>query len=151
MRAQLAVIQGLADASSGPLDAVVSTDGDSDRPLVLGVDPLTAQVHFFGGDLLGMVVAEYLQADAVVVPISCNDAIDRGKLAAVVEPKTRIGSPFVIAGMEAALAQRQKARLRMGAEWRLPDRLADCPQWRRLRTAADPGRGFAYPGRAFRR
>ena len=106
--AQLAVIQGLADASSGPLDAVVSTDGDSDRPLVLGVDPLTAQVHFFGGDLVGMVVAEYLQADAVVVPISCNDAIDRGKLASVVEPKTRIGSPFVIAGMEAALAQGKK-------------------------------------------
>jgi len=52
--AELAVIQALADeaaASSGPLHAVVSTDGDSDRPLVLGVDPLTAQVHFFGGDL----------------------------------------------------------------------------------------------------
>jgi phosphomannomutase len=106
--AQLAVIQGLADASSGPLHAVVSTDGDSDRPLVLGVDPLTGHVHFFGGDLVGMVVAEYLQADAVVVPISCNDAIDRGKLAPVVEPKTRIGSPFVIAGMEAALAKGKK-------------------------------------------
>jgi phosphomannomutase len=106
--AQLAVIQGLADACSGPLDAVVSTDGDSDRPLVLGVDPLNGQVHFFGGDLVGMVVAEYLQADAVVVPISCNDAIDRGKLAPVVEPKTRIGSPFVIAGMEAALAKGKK-------------------------------------------
>jgi phosphomannomutase len=106
--AQLAVIQSLADeaaASSGPLYAVVSTDGDSDRPLVLGVDPGTGRVQFFGGDLLGMVVAEYLQADAVVVPISCNDAIDRGKLAPVVEPKTRIGSPFVIAGMEAALAK----------------------------------------------
>jgi hypothetical protein len=72
------------------------------------VDPLTARVHFFGGDLVGMVVAEYLQADAVVVPISCNDAIDRGNLAAVVEPKTRIGSPFVIAGMEAALAKGKK-------------------------------------------
>jgi phosphomannomutase len=106
--AQLAVIQGLADACSGPLHAVVSTDGDSDRPLVLGVDPLNGQVHFFGGDLVGMVVAEYLQADAVVVPISCNDAIDRGKLAPVVEPKTRIGSPFVIAGMEAALAKGKK-------------------------------------------
>jgi phosphomannomutase len=109
--AQLAVIQKLADeavAANGPLDAVVSTDGDSDRPLVLGVDPVTGSVHFFGGDLVGMVVAEYLQADAVVVPISCNDAIDRGKLAAVVEPKTRIGSPFVIAGMEDALAQGKK-------------------------------------------
>jgi phosphomannomutase len=44
-----------------------------------------------------------LQADAVVVPVSCNDAIDRGALAEVLEPKTRIGSPFVIAGIEAAL------------------------------------------------
>ena len=106
--AQLAVIQALADEAGGPLHAVVSTDGDSDRPLVLGVDPATGRVHFFGGDLLGMVVAEYLQADAVVVPISCNDAIDRGALAPVVEPKTRIGSPFVIAGMEAALAKGKK-------------------------------------------
>jgi phosphomannomutase len=104
---QLAVIQTLADeaAGGGPLDAVVSTDGDSDRPLVLGVDAKTGRVQFFGGDLVGMVVASYLQADAVVVPISCNDAIDRGSLASVVEPKTRIGSPFVIAGMEAALAK----------------------------------------------
>ena len=105
------MIQALADeaaASSGPLHAVVSTDGDSDRPLVLGVDPVTRRVQFFGGDLLGMVVAEYLQADAVVLPISCNDAIDRGKLAPVVEPKTRIGSPFVIAGMEAALKKGKK-------------------------------------------
>jgi phosphomannomutase len=106
--AQLAVIQALANearANGQPLHAVVSTDGDSDRPLLLGVDPATDRVQFFGGDLLGMVVAEYLQADAVVVPISCNDAIDRGKLAPVVEPKTRIGSPFVITGMEAALAK----------------------------------------------
>jgi phosphomannomutase len=105
--AQLAIIQGLADdaAKGGPLHAVVSTDGDSDRPLILGVDSKTGKVHFFGGDLVGMVVAEYLQADAVVVPISCNDAIDRGKLAPVLQAKTRIGSPFVIAGMEAALAE----------------------------------------------
>ena len=107
---ELAVMQGLADqaaASSGPLHAMVSTDGDSDRPLVLGVDP-SGHVHFYGGDLVGMVVAEYLQADAVVVPISCNDAVDRGQLASVVEPKTRIGSPYVIAGMEAALAKGKK-------------------------------------------
>ena len=108
--AQLAVMQNLADTAGGPLHAVVSTDGDSDRPLILGVDPVTGKVQFFGGDLVGMIVADYLQADAVVVPISCNDAIDRGKLASVVEPKTRIGSPFVIAGMEAALAK-GKARV----------------------------------------
>ncbi len=58
-----------------------------------------------GGDLVGMVVAEFLGADAVVVPISCNDAIDRGALKAALEPKTRIGSPFVIAGMDRARAK----------------------------------------------
>ncbi len=111
--AQLATIQALVDeavAKHGPLFAVVSTDGDSDRPLILGVDPATARVRFFGGDLIGMLVAQYLRADAVIVPITCNDAIDRGDLAAVVEPKTRIGSPFVIAGMEAA---RRKGKQRI--------------------------------------
>ena len=102
---QLALIQDLVNGA-GRFDAVVSLDGDSDRPLVLGVEA-SGKVRFFGGDLLGMVVAEYLGADSVVVPISCNDAIDRGSLAGVVEPKTRIGSPYVIAGMEEA---RRKGR-----------------------------------------
>jgi len=101
---QLAAIQSLVD---GPYDAVASTDGDSDRPLLLGVNA-DGTLRFFGGDLLGMVVAEYLGADAVVVPISCSDAIDRGPLAEVTAPKTRIGSPFVIAGMEAAIAEGKK-------------------------------------------
>jgi phosphomannomutase len=108
---QLAAIQALAGdatAKHGPLHALVSTDGDSDRPLILGVDAESAKVHFFGGDLVGMVVAEYLQADAVVVPITCNDAVDRGILASVVEPKTRIGSPYVIAGMEDARRKGKK-------------------------------------------
>lgn len=108
--AQLATIQKLADdagASHGAIDAVISTDGDSDRPLVLGL--ADGKARFFGGDLVGMIVAEYLGADAVVVPISCNDAIDRGKLKDSVEPKTKIGSPFVIAGMEKAQAKGKKA------------------------------------------
>jgi len=109
--AQLAVIQALADSAAeqyGPLDAVVSTDGDSDRPLILGVD--RGRVRFFSGDLVGMIVAEYLGAASVVVPVSCNDAIDRGSLARVTEPKTRIGSPYVIAGMQAA-ARRGRQRI----------------------------------------
>jgi phosphomannomutase len=102
--AQLAAIQSLADeaAKEGALDAVVSIDGDSDRPLILGVEP-SGRVRFFGGDLVGMVAAEFLKAGAVVVPVSCNDAIDRSELAGVLEPKTRIGSPYVIAGIEAAI------------------------------------------------
>lgn len=97
---QLSLIQSLVDQHSR-VDAVVSTDGDSDRPLILGLDE-NARVRFFGGDLVGMVVAAYLKADAVVVPISCNDSIDRGPLAQALQPKTRIGSPFVIAGMQKA-------------------------------------------------
>jgi phosphomannomutase len=96
----LAAIQQLLPDRA--VDAVVSTDGDSDRPLILGVDRPTGEVRFFPGDLVGMIAAEYLGADSIVVPISCNDAIDRGRLAAALEPKTRIGSPYVIAGMEAA-------------------------------------------------
>jgi phosphomannomutase len=102
--AQLEAIERLADAHKD-LWAVVSTDGDSDRPLILAVARPDGKLKFFGGDLVGMIVAEYLHADAVVVPISCNDAIDRGTLSEVLEPKTRIGSPFVIAGMDAAKAR----------------------------------------------
>ncbi|HTS62792.1 MAG TPA: hypothetical protein VMH28_12265 [Candidatus Acidoferrales bacterium] len=104
--AHLGNIQRLVDDRvdlHSPVSAVVSTDGDSDRPLLLAVEE--GRVRFFPGDLLGMITAEYLGADAVVVPISCNDAIDRGSLAEVLEPKTRIGSPYVIAGMNAARAK----------------------------------------------
>lgn len=101
-----ALVRAIQDLTrdAGKLDAVVSLDGDSDRPLVLGVDP-TGDLRFYGGDLVGMIAAEYLQAGAVVVPITCNDAIDRGPLAQVLEPKTRVGSPYVIEGMEAAKAR----------------------------------------------
>jgi phosphomannomutase len=110
--AQLRLIQELSDRAAsthGRADAIVSVDGDSDRPLVLGVHPETGVVQFFGGDLVGMIVAEYLKADAVVVPINCNDAIDRSELARALEPKTRIGSPFVIAGMQKAREKGRKA------------------------------------------
>lgn len=102
----LETIQGFLDAAGREgrhFDAVVSTDGDSDRPLILGVTRESGQARFFGGDLVGMVAADFLKPDAVVVPISTNDAIDRGALVPVLEPKTRIGSPFVIQGMLDAL------------------------------------------------
>lgn len=102
---QLNFIQQLHDEAyvdGAPFDAVLSCDGDSDRPLVLAVHE--GKVEFISGDLLGMLAAEFLQPDAVVVPISCNPAIDESPLAAVLRSKTRIGSPFVIAGMQDAVA-----------------------------------------------
>jgi phosphomannomutase len=101
-QAQLDVVQKLYDqAGQSSIDAVISTDGDSDRPLILA--PRDNKLCFFGGDLLGMIVAQFLRADAAVVPVSANDAIDYGSLAEITEPKTKIGSPYVIAGMQLAI------------------------------------------------
>ena len=108
--AQLGMIQDLADQAArdgGTVDAVVSMDGDSDRPMLVGIERGKGKARFFGGDLVGMIAARLLGADSVVVPISCNDAVDRFELARVLEPKTRIGSPYVIAGMRTA---REKGR-----------------------------------------
>ncbi|KAE8163342.1 hypothetical protein BDV40DRAFT_263035 [Aspergillus tamarii] len=102
-QAQLDTVQNLYDSTGQQFDAMVSTDGDSDRPLILA--PEGGKLRFFGGDLLGMTVAEFLGADSVVVPISTNDAMDRGSLASVTEPKTKIGSPYVIAGMQHSLSK----------------------------------------------
>src|SRR4029077_6136607 len=78
------------------------TDGDSDRPLVVAVSgDHRRTVRFLPGDLLGLVVAEYLGADAVSVPVSANDAVERQLAApAVALRKTKIGSPYVIASMD---------------------------------------------------
>lgn len=95
----LADIQALADANGGAaLDAVVSTDGDSDRPLVLAVDG--GRLRFVPGDILGMVAANFLGVRSAAVPVSASDALDlflgpRG----VRLTRTRIGSPHVIAAM----------------------------------------------------
>lgn len=100
----LAQLQALADetrARVGPFDAVVSTDGDSDRPMLLGIDP-GGQVRFFGGDVLGTLVAACLGVDAVAVPVSASDLIEMHLAPRGVQVvRTRIGSPWVIAAMEA--------------------------------------------------
>jgi phosphomannomutase len=99
--ARLSELQRMAEAAGGEIDAIVSTDGDSDRPLVSAIDS-QGRVRFFAGDLLGILVADYLGADRIVVPISANDAVDRWFEAKGIHPvKTRIGSPFVISGMRA--------------------------------------------------
>lgn len=80
------------------LDGLVSTDGDGDRPLVASE---TGQV--LRGDALGLIVARYLHADAIVTPVTSNSGIESRCQAEV--RRTRVGSPFVIAGMAQALAE----------------------------------------------
>jgi phosphomannomutase len=102
-------LDGLVTAADEgrPFHAVVSTDGDSDRPLVAAVlspseaGPRGRRVRFLPGDLLGIVVAEHLGADAVAVPISANDAVElRMRERGVFLLKTRIGSPYVVAALD---------------------------------------------------
>ncbi|MFN3614760.1 MAG: phosphomannomutase [Rubrimonas sp.] len=81
------------------LDALVSTDGDGDRPLV--ADETGA---FLRGDILGALTARYLNADAVATPVSSNTALERSGWFATVR-RTRIGSPYVIAAIEALAAE----------------------------------------------
>lgn len=101
-------LQKLADEARdrhGVIHAIVSTDGDSDRPLLAGIDP-KGRVHFLGGDLLGVLVAEFLGAKSVAVPISTNDAVDLKFIPNGVHPvKTKIGSPHVIKAMQNLLSE----------------------------------------------
>ncbi|WP_297110325.1 phosphomannomutase [uncultured Devosia sp.] len=75
------------------LDAVVSADGDGDRPLVVD-----ERGTFIRGDVLGLMTARYLGADCVVTPVTSNTAIEDLDLFNDVE-RTRVGSPYVVASM----------------------------------------------------
>jgi phosphomannomutase len=78
-------------AAEHQLDAIFSTDGDGDRPLLADEEG-----NWLRGDLLCLLAARYLQLEALAVPVSCNTAIDSsGYFKTVV--RTRIGSPYVIA------------------------------------------------------
>jgi len=86
-------------------DALISTDGDGDRPLI--VDNLG---RFHRGDAVGIITAQYLKAQYAAVPISAYDAIDRALAEANVTLKrTRIGSPYVIDAMAHAAADGREA------------------------------------------
>ncbi|MBB4066428.1 phosphomannomutase [Gellertiella hungarica] len=85
-------------AAEHRLDAIVSADGDGDRPLVADErgEPLR-------GDLLGLIAARFLGAQVVVTPVTSNSGIEA---AGTFETRrTRVGSPFVIEGMMAALKE----------------------------------------------
>jgi phosphomannomutase len=89
-------------AQQNDFDAILSTDGDGDRPL-LGDE----NGRWFRGDLSGILCAQYLQAQAVVSTVSCNTALELcGSFADVL--RTRIGSPYVIEGIERLLKAGRK-------------------------------------------
>ncbi|RFB80318.1 phosphomannomutase [Methylovirgula sp. 4M-Z18] len=88
-------------ASDSKFDAIVSADGDADRPLVADE---TGQ--WLRGDILGILCARFLGCTDVVTPVSSNTALEKSLWFAHVL-RTRIGSPYVIQGMKDLLAEDQ--------------------------------------------
>jgi len=93
-----------ARAKYGKIDALISTDGDSDRPLVIAVEETadsSIHVRFISGDLLGLLVTDYLGVDSISVPISSNPAIQEYFVSKEIPVRsTKIGSPYVIEAMQ---------------------------------------------------
>ncbi|MFG0454066.1 phosphomannomutase [Shewanella mangrovisoli] len=72
------------------LDAVFSTDGDGDRPL-LSDETGT----YLRGDILCLLAAQFLGIEALAIPVSCNSAVEACDSFTQVL-RTKIGSPYVI-------------------------------------------------------
>lgn len=76
------------------LDALISTDGDADRPMLV-----TACGQVVPGDVLGALTAKTLGAEVICTPVSSNTQVDTLFPQVI---RTRIGSPYVIDAMERA-------------------------------------------------
>jgi len=71
-------------------DAIFSTDGDGDRPLIADENG-----DWLRGDIVGLLTSQLLGIEALAVPVSCNTAIEKsGFFKEVI--RTKIGSPYVI-------------------------------------------------------
>lgn len=86
-------------SGEGGYDALVSADGDGDRPLVAD-----ERGEWLRGDIAGILCARDLGVRALATPVSSNTAVERSGWFEAVR-RTRIGSPYVIEGMQALLAQ----------------------------------------------
>jgi phosphomannomutase len=81
------------------LDAIFSTDGDSDRPLLADENG-----EWLRGDVGGILCSIFLGAQELCIPVSCNTAAEKCGLFRKVR-RTRIGSPYVISEMIVAEKQ----------------------------------------------
>jgi len=78
----------------GDFFCMISTDGDSDRPLLSDENG-----NWFRGDSLGILAAKALEIEAIAIPVSCNTAAEKSGFFKEVL-RTKIGSPFVIEGIK---------------------------------------------------
>ena len=91
------------------LDAIFSTDGDSDRPLLADEKGV-----WIRGDVGGILCAYFLNADFISLPVSCNTAVEMTGWFKKVK-RTKIGSPYVISQMQ-ELAQENVQGIVVGYE-----------------------------------
>ncbi|WP_441003651.1 phosphomannomutase [Pseudocolwellia agarivorans] len=75
-------------------DAIYSTDGDGDRPLIADEKGV-----WLRGDILGLLCAKQLNVEALSIPVNSNTSIELSNAFKKIE-RTRIGSPYVIAEFE---------------------------------------------------
>lgn len=88
------IIQARKWAQDFVFDAIFSTDGDADRPLM--GDELG---QWLRGDVVGVLCAKFLSANIVVTPVNSNTLAEKSAWFSKVL-RTRIGSPYVIAAMD---------------------------------------------------
>ncbi|WP_350628484.1 phosphomannomutase [Pseudoalteromonas sp. CAL260-MNA-CIBAN-0059] len=91
--------KALAWSKQYGFDAIFSTDGDGDRPLIADENG-----NWLNGDTLGLLTSQILDIDALAVPVSCNTAIEKSHSFKQVV-RTKIGSPYVIAEFSALKQQ----------------------------------------------
>ncbi len=85
--------------ANGQFSALVSTDGDGDRPLLAD-----EAGRWWRGDQVGVLCARALSIDNIVTPVSSSTAVERcGWFRSV--RRTRIGSPYVITEMQNLYSQ----------------------------------------------
>ncbi|MXN44974.1 phosphomannomutase [Shinella kummerowiae] len=95
-----ALLQGWAVQHG--LDAIISADGDGDRPLA--TDETGTPIR---GDLIGLIASRFLGATAIATPVTSNSGIEAAIDGTVL--RTKVGSPFVIAAMNEAVAAGEQA------------------------------------------
>lgn len=108
-------------------DAIISADGDNDRPLLAN-----EKGNFIPGDKLGALAAMYLKPDFVAIPISANDAVVQTlKIRGCKVRQTKIGSPYVIKAMNDELLEHPERKVvgwevnggfLLGSDWTINNR-----------------------------
>ena len=79
-------------------DAILSTDGDSDRPFLFDENG-----NWLCGDVIAILTAWFLRAQTVVTPVTTSGILERtGFFPNIV--RTKVGSPYVIEAMQQLIA-----------------------------------------------